>query len=73
MKLLTFDRNVMLFNKEDDAMIRADLIVRTLVAHGLDTIDLSFIALCQQNRDFIFYRVPWELPPLIKQLRERMP
>lgn len=72
MQLLTFDRNIILFNEKDDITIRADLIVRTLLTHGLDTIDLSFNALCAQNRDAIFYRVSFQLPSLIKQLRERM-
>lgn len=55
-----------------DKGIRAELAVRTLLSYGLEKVDLSFRALCQQRRDGIFSRIKDGLPHLIKQLESRI-
>lgn len=71
MQLFTFDRNIILFNEKDDIMIRADLVVRTLLTHGLSGIDTSCYA--GQKRDAIFYRIDYKLVRfLITQLSKKL-
>ena len=79
--MLTQDRNLRnltsynapaLLDEIADQRIRAELAVRSLIFHGIDNVDCSFVALATYNPQGIFSKLEFGTKKLIEQLKPRL-
>lgn len=61
-----------LLSEADDKKIRADLIVRTLLEHGVNNVDTSILEICRERRDHLFNRIDFTIRGLIQQLQPKL-
>ncbi len=61
-----------LLDERADKRIRADLVIRSLLAKGLENVDTSFIALDSGSRDHLFDRIGLQVRGVIAQLKPRV-
>lgn len=61
-----------LMDQSYDEVIRADLVVRSLLNRDLNHIDTSFSTLSSQRREHIYNRIGFAVKELIKQLKPKI-
>ncbi len=58
----------LLFDQSHDKKIRAELVVRTMLAHGLENIETDFWVLNSQKREHIYDRIEQAVEPLKREV-----